>query len=148
MSNKAGIHLSQEEQVFAEVDREIERTNRKIKRALQYAGEAGVNVARDPNHSNTFTDRTGNLRSSIGSVVVEGNNTSYSGFGSFGSEGNSGSEGRRYAKEVATEFQAPYRLTLAVVAGKEYASYVAANGYDVLDAAEITSKNTFEQLMK
>ena len=148
MSNKVGIHLSQEEQVFAEVEREIERTNRKIKRALQYAGEAGVNVARDPNHSNTFTDRTGNLRSSIGSVVVEGNNTSYSGFGIFGSEGNSGSEGRQYAKEVATEFQAPYRLTLAVVAGKEYASYVAAKGFDVLDAAEITSKNTFEQLMK
>lgn len=146
MSNKAGIHLSQEEQVFAEVEREIERTNRKIKRALQYAGEAGVNVARDPNHSNTFTDRTGNLRSSIGSVVVKGNKTSYSGFGSFGSEGNSGSEGRQYAKEVAASTNQP--LTLAVVAGKEYASYVAAKGYDVLDAAEITSKNTFEQLMK
>lgn len=144
--SKEGVILPNEGDVLAEVEREIQRMNRKIKRSLQYAGEAGVNIARDPTHANTFTDRTGNLRSSIGSVVIEeGNSASYGGFSSFG-EGKSGGEGRQYAIEVASAIHQP--AALAVVAGKEYASYVAASGRDVLDQAEIVSRRTFEQLMK
>lgn len=142
-----GVSLPNESEVLAEVEREIERMNRRIKRSLQYAGEVGVGVARDPQHANTFTDRTGNLRSSIGSVVVEeGGKASYGGFNAFGAEGKSGGEGKSYAKQVMANLHQP--IALAVVAGKEYASYVAANGYDVLDRAEIESRRTFEQLMK
>lgn len=141
-----GVSLPNEGEVLAEVEREIERMNRKIKRSLQYAGEVGVNIARDPLHPGTFTDRTGNLRSSIGSVVIEEKQkASYNGFGAVG-EGKSGAEGKQYAREVVSEVHQPHAL--AVVAGKEYASYVAAKGYDVLDRAEIESRRTFEQLMK
>lgn len=147
MSTTAGISLPDERKALAEVEREIERMNRKIKRSLQYAGEVGVNVARDPSHAGTFTDRTGNLRSSIGSVVVdEQASPSYRGFGVVGDSGKSGAEGKSYAKEVISSIHQP--VGLAVVAGKEYASYVAARGYDVLDKAEIESRRTFERLMK
>lgn len=142
-----GVTLQNESEVLAEVERKIERINRKIKRSLQYAGEVGVNIARDPQHAGTFTDRTGNLRSSIGSVVIEEKqNASFNGFGAVGEEGKSGAEGKQYAREVISEVHQPHAL--AVVAGKEYASYVAAKGYDVLDRAEIESRRTFEQLMK
>ena len=146
-----GVTLPNEGEVLAEVEREIERMNRKIKRSLQYAGEVGVNIARDPLHAGTFTDRTGNLRSSIGSVVTNnaerGNKSrAYSDFPVVHNGADGAKEGRKYAKEVISEVHQPHAL--AVVAGKEYASYVAAKGYDVLDRAEIESRRTFEQLMK
>ena len=142
------IALANEDKVLKDVEHEIEMMNAKIHRALRYAGEAGVNVARDPHRATTFTDRTGNLRSSIGSVVVGPKNAQYSGFKPI-SEGDEGAEeGKIYAREIATESQSTVNQRLCVVAGKEYASYVAAKGYDVLDAAEIVSRKTFNELMQ
>lgn len=143
------ITLANEDKVLADVEREIDMMNAKIHRALRYAGEAGVNVARDPHRATTFTDRTGNLRSSIGSVVIGQNSPQFSGFKPINEGGEGADEGKVYAREIAaTESISTVSQRLCVVAGKEYASYVAANGYDVLDAAEIVSRKTFNELMQ
>lgn len=144
MSDKINIISPSDSFIASEVQREIDKITRRLKRALQYAGEMGVNKARDPNLAKTFKDQTGNLRSSIGYAVVAQGEGAVSDFSPV--LNGDGAEGKAYAKEVAEATNVPF--TLAVVAGKDYASYVAAKGYDVLDSAEKTSRKSFVQVMK
>ena len=90
---------------------------------LQYLGERCVNEARD---LGSYTDRTGNLRASIGYVVMlDGTPVA-----------ESGGEGAKSALSRAVAESPQEGLCLVVVAGMHYAHYVAARGFDVLDSAE------------
>lgn len=91
---------------------------------LQYMGEEFVNKAR---LSGNYTDRTGNLRSSIGYIILQDGKTIDSNF-----EGNQigKSQAQSFANEVS--FQYPKGFVLIGVAGMKYAAYVEAKGFDVI----------------
>lgn len=113
---------------------------RKAVTYLSVVGERCVKYARDDMSSaRHFTDRTANLRNSIGYIIVQDGRvilTSFSG-NTASSEGYKGDaalahqKGLTYAQSVAQGYS-PDRTYLIVVAGMEYAIYVEAKGYDVI----------------
>ena len=126
----------------------MQRISTAVLRNMRYLGEQCVTEARK---HHTYKDQTGNLTSSIGYVIaVNGRVVSRSSFEavtvtrtvkkhgkmititSTGTEG--AKQGEAFAREVARLF--PRDVVLIVVAGRSYAKYVAAKGYNVLDSAE------------
>lgn len=132
----------------AEIDRYIAGRVEAIKKALVYnlcaVGEQVLNAAR---LTNSYKDQTGNLRSSIGYVVaVDGEIVQMSSFEVVkeGSEGARG--GKEYAMQLVWDF--PQGIVLIVVAGMNYASYVSAKGYDVLDSSELLADKLVPQMLQ
>lgn len=110
-------------------------------RNLSYIGEGALRIARE---KGSYTDRTGNLRNSTGYVIaVDGQITTRAGFDSK-NEKNEG--GAAFAEELARTTEG--KAVLVVCAGMNYATYVSARGYDVLDSAEIEAKVLAEKLLK
>jgi hypothetical protein len=110
---------------------------------MQYVGERCLRTARG---TNSYKDQTGNLRSSLGYVIVkDGAVVQQSGFRKVkkGSEGTS--TGEKYAQELALSY--PKGIALIVVAGMHYASYVSAKGYDVLDSAELLADKLVPKML-
>lgn len=102
-----------------------------IIRRLQYLGEQCVNEART---NGDYTDRTGNLRSSVGYVVVARGQIVNRNFAS-----SSGGEGVAAGTELAESLAAQHTTgyALIVVAGMSYALYVEAKFHrNVLSSAE------------
>lgn len=130
---------------FAEFERQI--TQKAIKK-LQYVGEACINAARDWRaQAHPYKDDTGNLRSSLGYVIaVDGKIGFVSSFEVVEKGEQGAKDGIEYAKQLAREY--PNDIVLIMVAGKNYASYVANRGYDVLDSAEILAKKIAPKLLK
>lgn len=105
----------------------------KLIKPLQFAGETFVNEART---NNTYFDDTGNLRSSIGYIILIDGKVVDASFAkqSGSNDGDLGKlQGQTFASEVADEF--PKGLVLIGVAGMEYAASVEAHGYDVITGA-------------
>ncbi len=126
---------------------------------LQATGEAFVKYARE---LHTYEDQTGNLRSSIGYIVLrdgqeissssfeqvhgngensvlvnfktkDGKTVKFHGKGKSGDGSVGSSKGYQLAKEVALSY--PNGLILIGVAGMQYAAAVEAKGYDVATGA-------------
>jgi hypothetical protein len=143
-----------------------ERAERALFVQLQAAGEMFVKYARE---SGQYTDRTGNLRSSIGYIIVHGGNVLSENFDSRPSPertiseeytytlksgekktstrkvkvGGSGEIGFRKAKRLAQELASRHRhgFILIGVAGMEYAAHVEAmEGKDVIIGASIKTE--------
>lgn len=110
-----------------------ETYNRKAVKFLCQLGERVVKYARDDMSAGKhYLDQTGNLRSSIGYIVVQDGRTVFeSGFKGT-SEGKQ--EGSNYAHKVAQGLSNS-KTYLVWVAGMEYASYVEARGYDVIQGS-------------
>lgn len=126
------------------VDKMVQRTIEAIIYNLEYVAEQVLNEARS---TNSYKDRTGNLRSSLGYVIaVDGRIVRTSSFEtvSGGSEGSR--EGRKYAEQIVSRF--PQGIVLIVVAGMKYAQYVAARGYNVLDTSEILAEELVPQMCR
>lgn len=105
---------------------------------LGYIGEGALRIARE---QGSYTDRTGNLRNSTGYVIaVDGQVTKRAGFDS------KTEDGAAFAEELARTTEG--KAVLVVCAGMNYATYVSARGYDVLDSAEIEAKVLAEKLLK
>ena len=108
---------------------------------LQYLGQECVSRIRGRGQCESWIDRTGNLRSSIGSAVYENGKKKLStAFESvFG--GQEGSEaGKRMIDALAKEFSQTYAMV--VVAGMDYASYVEnMNGKDVLASTRLWAES-------
>lgn len=113
------------------LDAAFKKADRLTTAALQRLGEQAVTKVRDRSARDSWTDRTGNLRSSVGYLLAKGGEAvGESAFNRVGG-GSEGSEtGRRYAQQVVAEHPSDY--TLAVVAGMDYAQYVESRGKDVL----------------
>lgn len=133
------------EQFGQSVRNQVDRIEEAILRRMKIAGEEAVNYARS---INTYKDRTGNLRSSIGYVIFK------NGARVFGSDfnkvkdGEKGTEtGETLANKVASEFSGR-GFVLVVVAGMNYAFYVETKGYDVLTGAEIKTKTKLDGALK
>lgn len=123
----------------------MQRISTAVLRNLRYLGEQCVTEARK-NH--TYKDQTGNLTSSIGYVIaVNGRVVSRSQFNVTNQAAMDGSkEGVEYAMEVARRF--PRDVVLIVVAGRSYAKYVAAKGYNVLDSAEQLARREAKTILQ
>ncbi len=108
-----------------------------IEDALSLAATQLVVYAKE---TNTYTDRTNNLRSSIGYVLYKdgqkiGASFAKSGVGVEGDGAQGTEKGENYAVDVAGKYPEGYVLVLA--AGMDYAAYVEAKGYDVLTGASV-----------
>ena len=131
-------------EVDAYLDEQIERIEQLIIYNLSYVGEQCLTEARS---TNSYKDQTGNLRSSIGYIIVkDGKVIRQSDFAVVrkGSEGKS--EGEKFARSLANKFTDG--IVLIVVAGMNYASYVSAKGYNVLDSAELLADRLVPSILK
>lgn len=140
---------------------------------LSYVGERCVNEART---GHTYTDRTGNLTSSMGYVLVKdgqiiressfepvhgqyenmqrvqfivkatGKKVDYSAKGQSGDGQEGARTGKTFARSIASRF--PSGIVLIVTAGMNYARYVSDRGFNVLASAEILAEKLVPQLMQ
>lgn len=105
--------------------------------AFCYGGEYAVRGIRTGAMSG-WDDQSGNLRSSVGYIVMSGGRTVVeSGFDAVGGGTEGSSEGKRVSGLLAREYsQSPH--VLIVVAGMEYAAYVeAVDGKVVLAGGQL-----------
>lgn len=133
---------------LSEIDRYLEECLERHRKALLYAlsaaAESVLTVART---TDSYKDRTGNLRSSIGYALVEdGKVVKLSGFEPVKGGKQGPAEGRQYVLELATRY--PQGISLIVVAGMNYAAYVSARGYDVLESAELAAEKIVGQMLR
>lgn len=121
-----------------------------ILRNLNYLGMKCVTYAKS---LDTYKDQTGNLRNSIGYVIVRNGQIVESLFQSDSqgkenknSEKSGEEEGIKFAKEAAQNFREGY--VLIVVAGMDYASYVEdVHHLDVLQPAETLAKSEIQKIV-
>lgn len=133
-----------EAEIAARIDEQLRRIDKAIIYNLSYVGEQVLNAARS---TNSYKNRTGNLRSSIGYVIArDGEIVRMSDFSVVkgGSEGSA--EGKGYAAQLAANFHSGY--VLIVVAGMDYAFYVKKKGYDVIDSAELLAEQLVPKMLK
>ena len=131
-------------ELFEYLEAEVKKREDKIVNVLKYVGEQCVNEART---NGSYQDQTGNLRSSIGYVVVKnGIVAGKSGFPIVkkGSEGQT--EGQKFLQEKILEYS--QGIVLIVVAGMNYAYYVEKKEYNVLSSAELLAKRKVPQMLK
>lgn len=104
-----------------------ESYNSKMLKTLLIVGEEFLNKARI---NGNYQDRTGNLRASIGYIILHDGkilNNSFSG-------SNEGSlKGNKVAKEISREYTKGF--VLIGVAGMDYAAAVEAKSYDVISGS-------------
>lgn len=109
-------------------------------RGLIVVGEKAVNYARS---LNTYTDQTGNLRSSTGYILYYNGKEVYKNYKQVKNGVSGVSEGVKHAsKDIPST-----GFALVVVAGMNYAMAVQARGYDVLDGAEIEAEKAMERML-
>ena len=133
-----------------EIDRELSEAYERMMQAvimnLKVIGEKCVNAARITSQKGRdYTDQTGNLRSSTGYVLaVDGEIVAESSFDVVKNGQQGRDEGKSFAESLVKDH--PSGIALIVVAGKNYAEYVAARGYDVLDSAELLAEQLVQKL--
>lgn len=117
-------------------------------RNLSVVGEKCVVAVKDRKQEESWFDQTGNLRSSIGYIiVVNGEVVSEGGFNQVKGGAEGVSEGKRFAKNIAKKFARGFALI--VVAGMKYAACVEAmENKDVLASSELLAKKLVPEMLK
>lgn len=120
---------------------------------LQLIGEQFVKNAREKAN---FKDRTGNLRNSIGYVILHDGRQVFqnfsearigaSGKGKKGAKDEGPKKAQKAAREARKKFPTGY--VLVGVAGMEYAAYVESNGYDVISSSAIQAEVSLKQAVR
>ncbi len=116
-----------------------------VLRKLQYAGEEFVNASRS---NSTYLDDTGNLRSSIGYIILLNGKVIDISFKkqSGSSDGDLGKlQGMTVASEIASQYPTGYALI--GVAGMEYAASVEAHGFDVITGGANKAITTLKSIL-
>lgn len=100
---------------------------------LRGLNRVGLQFVIDARSSDTYKDQTGNLRSSIGYIILHNGKELKSDFTQAGA-GSDKTTGKAAGEAIAAEVAAKYSkgFVLIVVAGMNYAAAVEAMGYDVL----------------
>jgi hypothetical protein len=126
------------------LDQHIIQVDRAIVSRLSYIGESFIINARA---KNTYTDQTGNLRSSIGYIVARnGKKVAGSEFESI-KDGTDGSKkGRKFIKNLIYKYNTGY--VLICVAGMDYAAAVESRGKDVLTGSSLIAKKQLKAAFK
>lgn len=138
---------------ISDIQRDMEtKVKRIIDASVQAMGMLGmkcVNYARTvPNPENGgkgFTDRTGNLRSSIGFKVFVGGKAVQEDYRQVlnGAEGMA--NGRALADQVGARC-GQHQIMLVVTAGMEYAVYVESRGRDVISGSELLAQQEWPNM--
>lgn len=122
---------------------EIQKKEQALLYYLAYIGESVVNIAKE---TRGYTDRTGNLVSSIGYVLVKDGRVVQSPSFDQTMDGATGAQqGEEFAIQKAAEL-IPRGFGIVVVAGMDYATYVEATGRNVLTRSEIEARNMAEEM--
>lgn len=127
-----------------------ECTFKAIVAIFSYIGEEAIKLARE-DHANNWTDRTGNLRSSIGYMITyNGKEVHTNGFSTTSAPDGDGKEGQAEGKRVVEGMKGTHTegFALIVVAGMNYAEYVEATGRDVLASAELHARKKLPEMME
>jgi hypothetical protein len=111
-------------QVIQRIDDFVDMRERKVIETLSYVGERFVNAARS---TQTYRDQTGNLRSSIGYVIVKDGKIVK---GNFQGKRDGVARARETAATLATEVRSGFAII--GFAGMEYAASVESRGRDVI----------------
>lgn len=134
-----GIKLQNKAQLL----KEIEAIRTRYEKALIYELESAVvELTKHAKQSAEYTDRTANLKSSIGGVLLRGGKpVTYKGFQQQAATADIGVQtGMEYINSLIQNFQLP-GYTIILVAGMEYASYVQdKHGYNVLKKTELKAR--------
>lgn len=119
-------------------------------KVMQYIGEQCVKIARE---KGTYNDITGNLRNSVGYVLVKNGAIISKNFEAkveskiiSSANGKGVLQGEALAMELASRVQKGYALI--VVAGMHYAHYVETLNKDVLDSAERYAQEQVPKLLQ
>lgn len=120
-----------------------DRAEEKMYTLLQAAGERFVKYARE---SGDYKDQTGNLRSSVGYIILSDGNILTDNFEK-SKEGSDRDKGKRQGYHIANEIALSYNkgFVLIGLAGMNYALCVEAKGKDVISFA---NRETEEWLRK
>jgi hypothetical protein len=138
MLPKYTIRISQDKirQKVLEHHRRVEKA---VISRMQFIGEHFIKEARE---NGTYNDITGNLRNSIGYVILNIGEIVAQGF--FEEQGK---EGAKKAKEFLEKKrgQFPTGIVLVACAGMDYAAYVEAKGKDVITGSTFEMKRRFRK---
>lgn len=134
-------------EINAAIKAEAERANMLTIRVLSYLGEMCVIEAKGRPQESSWFDQSGNLRSSIGYVIVHnGKIIKYSEFNQVKQGSDGIKEGKELAKELAKQYASGYALI--VVAGMNYAELVEAmDNKNVLASAELLARSELPNMM-
>ena len=125
-----------------EMNNEIQNFRLELIRKLMSVGERCINEART---RGSYKDHTGHLRSSVGYVIIEnGEIIQLAGFEPVSGAKEGAEKGKNFARSLASNY--PEGIALVLVAGMDYAEYVAAKGYDVLDSAGLLGESLVKKL--
>jgi hypothetical protein len=130
--------------IDAFIAKEIKKSERKILNAYCYVGESCLTQARD---MGTYQDQTGNLRSSIGYIVLQnGKVYKKSAFEQIKKGSDGVKEGKKFIDDLISQYSRG--MVLLIVAGMNYAAAVESRGQDVITSAELLEEKLVPQLMK
>lgn len=125
--------------------REVEKQFKKFEelynsKSAEWMCRLGEQVVKYAKEHGNYTDRTANLRNSIGYIVVQSGRVIEESFTGGASPTTGGGDasmakeiGRAFARQKASEYSGD-KTYLVWVAGMEYAAYVEAN-YDVINGS-------------
>lgn len=129
-------------------DRAVDSWKVSVEDAVLYSlGVLGEKCVKEAREHHSYTNRSGNLTSSMGYVIAkDGVVIRQQGFETVleGSEGSAA--GPVFAAGIAERYRNGYALI--VVAGMNYAAYVADKGYNVLDSAELLAEREAKKMLK
>lgn len=131
--------------IRAQIADSVGKYRQLLLRQLFVVGEKCVNDAR---LQGSYKDQTGNLRGSIGYGIIDnGNIVTTAGFQQVLSGTDGPQKGKAYLDSLLEENKVN-GPTLIVVAGMNYAKYVADKGYNVLDSAEMLAEKLVKELQE
>ncbi len=136
--------VTPQSEIDAYIDQSIDKALEVIVNTFLYVGESCISEARD---NGSYMDQTGNLRSSIGYVVVVDGQIVRKNVVDLVKNGTEGTkEAEAFLERLASEHSTG--ICLIVVAGMNYASYVEGRGYNVLTSAELLAERLVPQLLE
>ena len=126
-------------------DAYIENLVKATVEALKFVGEDFITNSRN---LRTYIDRTGNLRSSIGYLILVNGEIIQSVFEAGVIQTETGKQtGEAYARKIAEMFGGN-RIVFIGVAGMDYAVYVEAKGRDVITGSSVEAKKLLLRLIE
>lgn len=134
--------LTPESQVKAYIEKQMKMREKALLNQFAYIGETVVNFAKD---NRGYTDRTGNLVSSTGYILIKDGKIMNSKFESESGGGAGAREGEKFASRIAKGM--PDGIGIVVVAGMEYAKHVEATGKNVIAVSEIKAKQLVNEMI-
>lgn len=142
--------ITPKSEIEAMIRKQVAAREKAITYKMASIGEEVVNFAKE---TRGYTDRTGNLVSSTGHVLVK--NGKVTGGGNFvqaapmesqpGVQYNGATKGESFAEEVAAKM--PNGVGIVVVAGMGYAGNVEATGRNVLALSELKARKLVSQFI-